>query len=140
MSYFDPASGIAWVGDTAGVKVGRSALIMPPTPPPDINLELWDESLARIGEWGARLLFRTHFGPGEQVPEQLESLRRRLPEIAQLVRRSLGAGADADAQFAAFGRAFREYVRGMLSARPTQRRTKRSRRCGITGTGSNATG
>lgn len=114
VSYFDAVDGIAWVGDTAGVRVGRSAFIMPPTPPPDINLELWDTSLAEIGGWGARLLFRTHGGPAEQVQEQVESLRRALPEIAEMVRRSLSAGADPDVQFAAFGETFREYARGFL--------------------------
>lgn len=114
VSYFDAVNGVAWVGDTAGVRVGRSAFIMPPTPPPDIDLELWDKSLADIDKWGARLLFRTHFGPAEQVQEQVESLRRGLPEIAEMVRQSLGAGADPDARFAAFGEAFREYVRDIL--------------------------
>ena len=48
VSYFDPASRVAFVGDTAGIRRGSGAYVLPPTPPPDIDLEAWRESEARI--------------------------------------------------------------------------------------------
>ena len=36
---------------------------MPPTPPPDIDLEAWRDSFASIEGWRADTLFITHFGP-----------------------------------------------------------------------------
>ena len=43
--------GIAFVGDTAGIKIVENGYVLPPTPPPDINLEVWDESLRTIEAW-----------------------------------------------------------------------------------------
>ena len=37
--------------------------VLPPTPPPDIDVERWLESLQTIERWGASTLFLTHFGP-----------------------------------------------------------------------------
>ena len=39
-----PANGIAYVGDTAGVRVSGD-YIKAPTPPPDIDIEAWQQSL-----------------------------------------------------------------------------------------------
>ena len=43
VSYFDPGSRVAFVGDTAGIRRGSSSFVMPPAPPPDIDLEAWRE-------------------------------------------------------------------------------------------------
>ena len=42
--YFDVASRVAFVGDTAGIRRGSGVYVMPPTPPPDIDLEAWRAS------------------------------------------------------------------------------------------------
>ena len=41
VSYLDRSGGVAFTGDTAGIRRGRGAYVMPPTPPPDIDLETW---------------------------------------------------------------------------------------------------
>src|SRR4029453_564332 len=41
VSYFDRSSGIALVGDVAGILRGAGQYVLPPTPPPDIDLEAW---------------------------------------------------------------------------------------------------
>src|SRR5258708_5848370 len=48
VSYFSADSGIAFVGDTAGIRRQAGRFVLPPTPPPDIDLEAWRGSLARI--------------------------------------------------------------------------------------------
>ena len=63
VSYFDHATRVAFVGDTAGIRRGTSTYVMPPTPPPDIDLDAWIESEARILAWDPDVLFLTHFGP-----------------------------------------------------------------------------
>ncbi len=63
VSYFSGDTGIAFVGDTAGVRLQAGQFIMPPTPPPDIDLEAWRDSFARISAWHPDTLFITHFGP-----------------------------------------------------------------------------
>lgn len=50
VSYFDTTTGIAYVGDTGGIRVVGD-YIKAPTPPPDIDLELWEESLRTIESW-----------------------------------------------------------------------------------------
>lgn len=94
VSYFDAASGIAFVGDTAGVAIGPSRFVMPPTPPPDIDLALWNESLDRLLAWQPATLFLTHFGPVERPRPHVEELRARLERAAGIVRRALEAHPD----------------------------------------------
>ena len=57
--YFDRSSGVAFVGDTAGIRRGAGTYVMPPTPPPDIDLEAWRQSGDRIMAWDPDTLFLT---------------------------------------------------------------------------------
>jgi glyoxylase-like metal-dependent hydrolase (beta-lactamase superfamily II) len=41
VSYFDTSSGTAFVGDAGGIRVGEPLLVLPPTPPPDIDVDAW---------------------------------------------------------------------------------------------------
>src|SRR5437773_2314684 len=75
VSYFDRDSGVAFVGDTAGVRLMAGGVVMPPTPPPDIDLEAWHRSLARIERWRPDTLLLTHFGPSSPVAGHLSALR-----------------------------------------------------------------
>jgi glyoxylase-like metal-dependent hydrolase (beta-lactamase superfamily II) len=92
VSYFHEDSGEAFVGDTAGVRIPPHGFTIPPTPPPDIDLEAWSRSLDTIEEWGAEALCLTHFGPYRDVGEHLESVRRGLSEQGDLARSNDEAG------------------------------------------------
>ena len=85
--YFHPESGRAFVGDTAGVRIPPSDYVMPPTPPPDIDLELWNQSIDRIRQWEPGSLGLTHFGAVEDPGAHLERVRERLAEQAELAAR-----------------------------------------------------
>ena len=89
VSFFEPSAGIAFVGDTAGIRRGSGAYVMPAAPPPDIDLELWRESEARILDWGPDTLFLTHFGPFHGARPHFQQLMDRLVEWSRLVRRLL---------------------------------------------------
>jgi glyoxylase-like metal-dependent hydrolase (beta-lactamase superfamily II) len=115
VSYFDRELGLAWVGDTGGVRTGGSPFALAPTPPPDVDLEAWDESIARIRAWDAGRLFLTHFGPVDEVPAHLDDLTVKLRETAEMVRRSLAAGTGDAEQFAAFREEFGHYLRRSMS-------------------------
>jgi glyoxylase-like metal-dependent hydrolase (beta-lactamase superfamily II) len=86
VSYLHPSSGRAFVGDTAAVRIPPSEFVMPPTPPPDIDLELWEDSIDRILDWEPASLGLTHFGVVDRPTEHLELVRRRLREQAELAR------------------------------------------------------
>ena len=63
VSYFLPDAGVAFVGDTAGLCRSSGRIVLPATPPPDIDLDAWRASTQRILAWHPDVLFLTHFGP-----------------------------------------------------------------------------
>jgi glyoxylase-like metal-dependent hydrolase (beta-lactamase superfamily II) len=85
--YLHEESGTAFVGDVAACRIPPSKLVMPPTPPPDIDVELWEESIAIVEGWASARLALTHFGPVEEPAEHLEIARERLREEAELAKR-----------------------------------------------------
>ena len=92
VSFFDRDSGVALVGDTAGVKLTPDGFVMPPTPPPDVDLEAWRDSLARIERWRPGTLFLTHFGPSA-FPGHLAALRDHIELVSALAKTSLAVRA-----------------------------------------------
>ena len=89
VSYFDTASRVAFVGDTAGIRRGSGAFVMPPTPPPDIDIEAWRESEKKILAWDPDTLFLTHFGPHRGARQHLQGMFENLAEWSRIVRRLL---------------------------------------------------
>ena len=74
------------MGDVGGVRIPPEPFTIPPTPPPDIDVEAWHESIALIRAWEPQRLAMTHFGAADDVEDQLAALDRRLDEYAQLAR------------------------------------------------------
>lgn len=83
VSYFDRTSGRAFVGDTACVRIPPGNFVLPPTPPPDIDIELWNASLDTIERWAPESLGLTHFGAVEDAEAHLALARERLAEQAE---------------------------------------------------------
>jgi glyoxylase-like metal-dependent hydrolase (beta-lactamase superfamily II) len=84
VSYFDKEEGVAFVGDTAGVRIEGNSFVMPATPPPDIDLAVWDTSFAAILERKPARLFLTHFGYSDNPSEHILLFRERLHQWAAL--------------------------------------------------------
>jgi glyoxylase-like metal-dependent hydrolase (beta-lactamase superfamily II) len=89
VSYLDTASRVAFVGDTAGIRRGSGAFVMPPTPPPDIDLEAWRESERRILAWEPDTLFLTHFGPYHGARQQFQGMFESIASWSRTVQRLL---------------------------------------------------
>jgi glyoxylase-like metal-dependent hydrolase (beta-lactamase superfamily II) len=113
LSYFNSDSGVAFVGDTAGIKRTTGGYELPPTPPPDIDLEVWQRSLDAIGRWGADTLFLTHFGPSRPAGPHLAAFSDNLTWVADVARQAM-KNFEADDQRESW---FTERVRQELSAR-----------------------
>jgi glyoxylase-like metal-dependent hydrolase (beta-lactamase superfamily II) len=96
VAYFDPSSRVAFVGDTAGIRRGAGKYVMPPTPPPDIDLEAWRASEDRILAWDPDTLFLTHFGPVHGARPHFQELTERLTAWSGIVRRLLADAALTD--------------------------------------------
>jgi glyoxylase-like metal-dependent hydrolase (beta-lactamase superfamily II) len=90
VAYFHEESGIAFAGDVAGVRIGAGP-VMPPTPPPDIDLDAWRASLEVLAEWDPSRVAITHFGAFDDVGAHLDALRAGLARWGDLAR-----DADAD--------------------------------------------
>lgn len=123
--YFHEETGTAFVGDVAACRIPPSNLIVPPTPPPDIQIETWEESLDAVAAWSPQRLALTHFGAIEEdVPAYIESVKAKLREEADLARRMDEAAYNADlearirAELASEGIAG-DTVEEMLQAVPT---------------------
>jgi Zn-dependent hydrolases, including glyoxylases len=86
VSYLHEDSGTAFTGDVAAVRIPPSNFVVPPTPPPDIDIELWEESIGIIEGWAPERLALTHFGAVEEPAQHLATLRERLREEALLAR------------------------------------------------------
>lgn len=102
VSYFSGDTGIAFVGDTAGVQVMPGGFVLPPTPPPDIDLPLWLASLDTIDAWHPASLFLTHFGPTHSPSTHLAELRDHLRLVEQIAVNALALDGDDAAREAWF--------------------------------------
>ncbi len=97
------------------MTVGRHRVAVPPTPPPDIDVELWESSVARIREWHPRRLFITHFGFVDEPGRHLDDLIARLRRLADLARESLELEGDDAGRLAWFRRGVGADLRRFLS-------------------------
>ena len=78
----------AFVGDVCGVRIPPIAHTIAPTPPPDIDVEAWNESLDAVAAWSPMSLGLTHFGRSDDPEAQIERVRESLSEHARRARES----------------------------------------------------
>ena len=81
--YFD--GGTLYAGDAAGVRIQPHRSVLPPTPPPDADVEAWYRTLEQIERREPRRLALIHFGVADDVSRHLAELRRRLDKWAHRV-------------------------------------------------------
>jgi glyoxylase-like metal-dependent hydrolase (beta-lactamase superfamily II) len=104
IAYYDAPSRIAFVGDVAGVSIPPAHVIVPPTPPPDIDIEAWEKSIEMILAWHPEALFLTHFGLKSNPQIHLQELMERLRLWARLVKDLMAAEPNPDVRRAKFAR------------------------------------
>jgi glyoxylase-like metal-dependent hydrolase (beta-lactamase superfamily II) len=114
VSFYNADSGVAFVGDTAGICLGRGGFVLPPTPPPDIDPEAWRASLTLIEGWGADTLFITHFGAHAPAHAHLTEMADHITLLANLVRASLARPGDDASREAWFTDEVRRELRRRL--------------------------
>jgi glyoxylase-like metal-dependent hydrolase (beta-lactamase superfamily II) len=96
--YFDGET--LYAGDAAGVRIQPARSVLPPTPPPDVDVEGWGRTLDEIERRAPRRLALTHFGVADDVGRHLVELRERLAVWADRVERG-----GSEAEFVAAARA-----------------------------------
>lgn len=103
------AEGAAFTGDVGGVRVAGGP-VLPPTPPPDIDLPAWRASLARLRGARPEALYPTHFDRFDDAGAHLDALEEELHAWAGWVRERMAEGKDEAAIVPEFG----EWVAGRL--------------------------
>jgi glyoxylase-like metal-dependent hydrolase (beta-lactamase superfamily II) len=108
VTYLHEETGDAYVGDVGGIRIPPHEYTYAPTPPPDIDIPLWLDSIARVRGLDPDALCLTHFGRFEDVDAQLtgmeEYLNRRQEPVSdqesfeqQVVGETLAAVGPDDA-------------------------------------------
>jgi glyoxylase-like metal-dependent hydrolase (beta-lactamase superfamily II) len=83
--YLDGDEGIAYCGDAAGVRIQPHSFVTPPTPPPEVDVDAWHETIDELEARRPERLALIHFGVAGDPERHLQELRRRLDEWASLV-------------------------------------------------------
>lgn len=87
-------AGAIATGDVAGVRFAPSTHVLPPTPPPDIDLPAWHASLDLVRRLAPERLLLTHFGAFDDCRRHLDELDARLDRWLDVARRTVAAGGD----------------------------------------------
>lgn len=89
---------IAWqvgkavfAGDVAGVKINGGPVVAP-LPPPDIDIEAWQASIALLRDLPIERMFLTHFGEVQDIQGQLKALEANILMQANWVKVRWEAG------------------------------------------------
>jgi glyoxylase-like metal-dependent hydrolase (beta-lactamase superfamily II) len=92
--YFDRSDGTAFVGDVAGVRIPPSDFVRAPTPPPDIDVDVWNRSIDLVAARRPARLALTHFGMVEDPARHLAQMKVRLELQAGLAHEMLELHGD----------------------------------------------
>ena len=82
--FLDP-DGTLYAGDACGVRVLPGRFVLPPTPPPDTDVEAWEATLDEIERRAPERLALIHFGVADDVARHLTELRLILLDWAESV-------------------------------------------------------
>lgn len=86
--------GTLFTGDSAGAKVAGSSIVRPTLPPPDIDLELYDQSLDTMRQTKPDRLMLTHFGQTLNPQEHFDKVSSANHSWAKLVLDDVNAGLE----------------------------------------------
>lgn len=86
---------VIFTGDVAGVKI-ENGPVVPPCPPPDINVELWKSSIQKLKDAKPDYLYLTHFGKVENPEQHLNDLELILDDWASWMKPHFDAGTHPD--------------------------------------------
>lgn len=76
---------ILFTGDVAGVKIDDGP-VMPPCPPPDINVEAWLNSIHKMRVIAPKKIYLTHYGLQEDVLVHLNELELILEDWTRYMK------------------------------------------------------
>jgi len=96
LAYLEPDSGALFAGDVAGIRLPGQSYVRPPTPPPEIDVEAWMQSINNIRQIAPASLWPTHFGTYEDVGRHLGELEQRLQDWLLFVEAQIDDGMERE--------------------------------------------
>lgn len=99
VSYLDD-DGTLYAGDAAGVRIQPGKYVIPPTPPPEFDLDVWQRTIDEIERREPERLALIHFGVADDPQRHLADLRLELYDYAEFV-----LGGASEEEFVAYGQA-----------------------------------
>jgi glyoxylase-like metal-dependent hydrolase (beta-lactamase superfamily II) len=81
-------------GDVAGVRFPGASHVLPPMPPPDIDVARWRESLDVLRKINPTRLLLTHFGAFDDPDRHIDELEDRLVRWTEIAQRIVQEGGD----------------------------------------------
>src|SRR5918992_92589 len=94
LAYLEPGSGALFTGDVAGIRLPGQSYVRPPTPPPEIDVEVWVQSINYIRQMAPESLWPTHFGRFDDAQRQLNELEQRLRDWLLFVEERMDGGIE----------------------------------------------
>jgi glyoxylase-like metal-dependent hydrolase (beta-lactamase superfamily II) len=96
LAYLEPESVALFTGDAAGIRLPGQSYVRPPTPPPEIDMEAWVQSIGLIRQIKPQSLLPTHFGRFDDVGRHLGELEQRLQDWLLFVEELMDRGDGRD--------------------------------------------
>jgi glyoxylase-like metal-dependent hydrolase (beta-lactamase superfamily II) len=84
-------------GDVAGVRFPGATHVLPPMPPPDIDVQRWRKSLDLLRRLAPGQLLLTHFGAFDDPMRHIDELEERLVRWTEVASRVVSNGGDKNA-------------------------------------------
>lgn len=80
---------VIFCGDVGGVRIPGYQYLRVPMPPPDLHLEVWHESIARLRKLKAKRIAPTHFGIFDDPAWQLDAVEQGLDSALRWLEATL---------------------------------------------------
>lgn len=96
LAYLELESGTLFAGDVAGIRLPGQSYVRPPTPPPEIDVEAWMQSLQTVRQIEPRVICPTHYGSYEDVERHVGELEQRLQDWLLFVEGQIDEGAERE--------------------------------------------
>ena len=90
--------------------------MLPPTPPPDIDVAVWAQSIELVRQWRASTLLVTHFGAHVNPDAHLDAMQTHLTAMTGIARKCITAGGGASDQQSRFVDEMRAYMKQHIPA------------------------
>lgn len=87
---------VAFTGDAAGIRIPDIFFVDLPAPPPEFQLEIWQETIDLLLAYDFSAIYPTHFGRLDEWRQQLEVLGGLMQVASEFVAVRMNAGIDRD--------------------------------------------